>query len=769
MKIKIISIFLIITILLGCCMNVVNAAFSYDRTGGEKLSDVVPFLTDETWIAAKYRAENLPVTANKVHIYDYNTTNNKTCSTSDVIYSDSTKSQYGLYTGWGAVAANNKLFKDDSTLIYYAVKFESGEHEYNNVATFVYDNAIKYNNKIYNIKLNIKSMKVKSSDNIEGLMVLLGSKKKEEDKTREEQSRNISDYDREEVYPFIELMGKQENTTDDKMEVDLEYFIVDSQGNETPISGVFGAEDIDYNQGIYIDGVKPNNQGSQKATNIYMREEDTQNKTHEEIKYKTDENGMYVYTTYENNRNDDYHDVYVLIDNKSKIPLTYTFDKIAAGSPLCFIDEELKYYKTITTEVIGGTIDPSIINIKDGENKTINYTPNQNYYLKSITVDGTPLTNEQLVTYKNGYTFSNITENHTIKVEYAEKLKVEFDPKGGTPTPDTQYVEMNGNATKPTDPTKTGYTFDSWLDSNQSPYNFNTPVTENKLLTAKWNPINYNLKYVLNGGTRHAENIDRTFTIEDTIDFKSPTKEGYDFGGWYTDPDFTTKKDGISHESEDVTVYAKWTPILPSEAAYKVQHYKETSNGNYELVDTENLTGETGSTATATPKTYTGYKENTTYPGRVPTGTITGDGNLVLKLYYSKNAYRVTFDPKGGTPKPENQTVKYNDKATKPSNPTKEGYTFEGWYYIDNGKEVKYNFDDPVTHDVDLIAKWQAKSTPTPTKEDNTTIKTKTGDTTVAKTALPFTGKTVAFIIFVMIGIAVVIGRKYFGLKNMLK
>ena len=49
------------------------------------------------------------------------------------------------------------------------------------------------------------------------------------------------------------------------------------------------------------------------------------------------------------------------------------------------------------------------------------------------------------------------------------------------------------------------------------------------------------------------------------------------------------------------------------------------------------------------------------------------------------------------------QTLKLGEKATKPQTPTKEGYTFLGWYY--NNKE--YDFNSPVTSNIILTAKWQ--------------------------------------------------------------
>ena len=67
------------------------------------------------------------------------------------------------------------------------------------------------------------------------------------------------------------------------------------------------------------------------------------------------------------------------------------------------------------------------------------------------------------------------------------------------------------------------------------------------------------------------------------------------------------------------------------------------------------------------------------------------------------NTYEVTFDTDGGTPATiPAQTVVSNSKATKPADPTKDSYMFDGWY---NG-DTEFDFDTPITADTNLKAKW---------------------------------------------------------------
>lgn len=69
----------------------------------------------------------------------------------------------------------------------------------------------------------------------------------------------------------------------------------------------------------------------------------------------------------------------------------------------------------ITTEVINGTITPSIFNIHGGSNETISYSPNPGYMIQSVTVDGVA---QSITSFPDYYTFSNISADHHIKVVY---------------------------------------------------------------------------------------------------------------------------------------------------------------------------------------------------------------------------------------------------------------------------------------------------------------------------------------------------------------
>lgn len=98
-------------------------------------------------------------------------------------------------------------------------------------------------------------------------------------------------------------------------------------------------------------------------------------------------------------------------DNKG----TLVINGSAKDTNVVTIYGERKY--TITTEVVNGSITAKQENIIKGSDRTISYSPNSDYYLKELYVDGTAVS---VASYPSSYTFSNITADHHIKAVYAK-------------------------------------------------------------------------------------------------------------------------------------------------------------------------------------------------------------------------------------------------------------------------------------------------------------------------------------------------------------
>ncbi|MDQ0359851.1 hypothetical protein [Breznakia pachnodae] len=122
---------------------------------------------------------------------------------------------------------------------------------------------------------------------------------------------------------------------------------------------------------------------------------------------------------------------------------------------------------------------------------------------------------------------------------------------------------------------------------------------------------------------------------------------GYTFNGWATSSSRVgpylqkTDIDGTAL-ADDVTYYASYT--ANTNTPYTIEHHLEQEDGTYRVQDTEGGTGTTGTTVTATPKTYSGYTLDTTIAGTLQSAEIAGDGKLVLKLFYTKDEEPITSD-----------------------------------------------------------------------------------------------------------------------------
>ena len=158
-------------------------------------------------------------------------------------------------------------------------------------------------------------------------------------------------------------------------------------------------------------------------------------------------------------------------------------------------------------------------------------------------------------------------------VHVTEEYTVTFDAYGGSPTPDEQHVKSGEKAVPPADPTRKGYTFAFWYlgkdEEKATEYNFDTPVTENITLTAKWEINKFKVTFATDGGEPIPGDqfVEWGLFVEEPT--TEPTKTGYTFTGWYLGD---KKYDFSDAVEQNITLTAKWelaevdvnTYILPS-------------------------------------------------------------------------------------------------------------------------------------------------------------------------------------------------------------
>ena len=153
---------------------------------------------------------------------------------------------------------------------------------------------------------------------------------------------------------------------------------------------------------------------------------------------------------------------------------------------------------------------------------------------------------------------TEITKSITLYAKWIDANKtvytVTFNSDG---TETKQTVAEGEKASKPTDPTKTGYTFAGWYNG-ETAFDFNTAITANITLTAKFTAITYKITYAgVDGATN--PNTASTYTIEtDDITLASATKTGYTFSGWQNADGETVTKIAKG-TTGDITLTALWT------------------------------------------------------------------------------------------------------------------------------------------------------------------------------------------------------------------
>ena len=335
-----------------------------------------------------------------------------------------------------------------------------------------------------------------------------------------------------------------------------------------------------------------------------------------------------------------------------------------------------------------------------------------------------------------------VTGNITLYAHFSEKniYTVTFYADTGAASAFATDKVIEGNKVKApaSNPTKADtaekiYTFDCWVTADDEAFDFDTPITGNITLYARYTEKNiYTVTFDSDNGATSA------FATEKVIDGNKVSRpetdpvrtdtedEKYQFDGWYTSKG--TAFDFNTEITDNITLIAH----------YAVTHIYKVSfnlNGGEGTFETQRITEGEKATRPSTEPT----RENTataeyTFGGWY-TSTDNGEtisdepfdfdtpitGNLTLYAFWnSTEKFTVSFNVNGGTGNIETQTVTNGEKATKPgTEPTKEGtettsYTFTGWYTSsDEGKtlsETPFDFTkNKITKDTVLYAGWKVK------------------------------------------------------------
>ena len=256
------------------------------------------------------------------------------------------------------------------------------------------------------------------------------------------------------------------------------------------------------------------------------------------------------------------------------------------------------------------------------------------YTIDSVRQELTDAYDEGKLTHDPFYL--SLTANYTVT----------FDTNGGSKV-NSQTVPYGETAKTPAIPAKTGYTFAGWYLEGEK-FNFNTPVTKDMTLTARWTANQYTITFDTDGGSA-IEPITQDYGTAITAP-EAPTKTGYTFAGW--NPVLPA-----AMPAENLTVTAQWRYNGGGSSGYSYYTIKATAGTGGSISPSGNVSVREGRDQTFTITPDKGYA--------VSNVKIDGKSIGAVKSYTFENVSRthtieVIFMKANGNP----QTGVFVDVAT---------------------------------------------------------------------------------------------------------
>lgn len=286
---------------------------------------------------------------------------------------------------------------------------------------------------------------------------------------------------------------------------------------------------------------------------------------------------------------------------------------------------------------------------------------------------------------------------------------VTFDTNGGD-TANTQIYALKGQmVSEAIPPEKKDCEFVGWYDNKActgQPWDFTTDRVSNDMtLYAKFIPAQYTITFDPQGGSCDTKSGEYSFG-QGVGTLPTPTKTDYTFLGWYSRPECGGEKytSTTLMPRTDITLYAGW---LQNGKSLIVNY---DPNGG-ECDKTKSLVPFNGTISDLPTPKREGYSFLGWFDGsgkQYTSSTKVTDNNLALTAKWEINGLSISFDAKGGNCSKTSMTVTYGEKAGKLPEPTRDGYSFLGWYYTKKGKTEQLTSSTVITSSISAYAEWEA-------------------------------------------------------------
>ena len=284
--------------------------------------------------------------------------------------------------------------------------------------------------------------------------------------------------------------------------------------------------------------------------------------------------------------------------------------------------------------------------------------------------------------YVDGTVEGNITGDGKIYYKLNYNLNGGNWADGYTPG---DYYQSGTEFVLPTEENlnKAGYTLSGWTEKGKKDVVWKIPATATgiKNVAAQWTANKYKVSFNANGGTVTPDTM--TLTHGDVYGkLPTPTRDGYTFAGWFTDPNGGAKVEQGDVVTASHTLYAHWT-------AKTCTVTFDVNGGTVTPAEQTVTYGSTyGELPTPTREGYTfaGWFTEQNGGTQVTKETVVKTvADHTLYAHWTANTYTVKFDANEGTVTPAEKTVTYGSTYGELPTPTREGYTFAGWFTEQNG------------------------------------------------------------------------------------
>ncbi|MBQ4535784.1 MAG: InlB B-repeat-containing protein, partial [Clostridia bacterium] len=301
----------------------------------------------------------------------------------------------------------------------------------------------------------------------------------------------------------------------------------------------------------------------------------------------------------------------------------------------------------------------------------------------------------------------------TITVGTGTNLTVKGDGSSGTALANGAVV-LNGTSIYATASLKSGYESLVLKDGTTtvtSPYT--TTMSAAKTISTSATESTYTISYTLDGGSVATANPTSYKVTTATFTLNNPTKLGYTFVGW--------TGTGLSSATTTVTITKGSTGNRTYTANWEAISYTVVFNANTGsgTMANQEFKYDTAAALTANGFTKTGYSfagwsktlnGEKVYDDKAEVKNLATEDGAQVNLYalWSADDFIISFNSNGGT-NVESISVKYDDKYSLPTEPTKRGYIFEGWAETDNATTATWKIGEKTCKgDKTWFAVWSA-------------------------------------------------------------